>query len=246
MIDDNDDNNWWQQHCSFPIPDPNPTHSLLSEPHRPDWRRWEPHSQEVVPLPAACCSLHLVTRPLYLQAAGKMPFRQWHFFLLGCQKQKLFKYQSWNTWIREKQCCMCGWRDAGLTQAGFSNWEGQGNLRTLDKHSSWFHCDDCSCLLVIYSTRILNRTDLACKKVATRKVWNNPTHESWEGENQSHVRLITTDYIKHMADFPVMSINHLCYHCCCIQTATSLCKIKEIKIGTLSSSVMSNFRPHGL
>lgn len=39
MIDDNDDNNWWQQHCSFPIPDPDRTHSLLSEPHHPDWRR---------------------------------------------------------------------------------------------------------------------------------------------------------------------------------------------------------------
>ena len=120
MTDDNDDNNCWHQHCSFPIPDPDRTHSLLPEPHRPDWRQWEPHSQEVVPLPAACCSLHLVTRPLYLQDAGKMLFPKWHFFLLGCQKQKLFKYQSWNSWIREKQCCVCCWRNAGLTQAGFS------------------------------------------------------------------------------------------------------------------------------
>lgn len=141
------------------------------------------HSQEEFHLPATCCNIHLVTRPLYLGTAGKMLFRLWHFFLLGCQKQRLFKYQSSNSWIREKQCCMCGWRNAGLTQAGFSNWEGQGNLRTLDKHSSWFHCDYCSCLLVIYSTSILNRTDLAWEKVATRKVWNNPTYESWKGEN---------------------------------------------------------------
>ena len=65
-------------------------------------------------------------------------------------------------------------------------------------------------------------------------------------QNKSHVRLITTDCVKRMADFPMMSVNHLCFHCCCMQTATSLCKIKEIKTGTLSSSVTSNYRPHGL
>ena len=122
MTGDNDDNNWWRQHCSFPNPDPDPTHRLLSEPHRPDWRRWGPHSQEVVPLPAARCSLNLVTRPLYLQRCRQDAISELTLPSTGCQKQKLFKYQSWNSWIREKQCCVCGWRNAGLTQAGFSEW----------------------------------------------------------------------------------------------------------------------------
>ena len=65
-------------------------------------------------------------------------------------------------------------------------------------------------------------------------------------QNKSHVRLITTNYIECMASFPMMSVNHLCYHYCCIENAASLCKIKDIKIGMLSSSVMSNYRPHGL
>lgn len=182
MTGDNDDNNWWRQHCSFPNPDPDPTHRLLSEPHRPDWRRWGPHSQEVVPLPAARCSLNLVTRPLYLQRCRQDAISELTLPSTWLSKAEAVQVPVLK-FLNKRKTVLCVWLEECRFDPSRIFWEGQGNLRTLDKHNSWFHCGDCSCLLVIYSTRILNKTDLACEKVATRKVWNAPTHESWKGEN---------------------------------------------------------------
>lgn len=134
--------------------------------------------------PPACClsqCLPCNQATLYLGAVGTMLFLQWHFLLSWLSKQRLFRYQSSDSWIREKLLYRelegCRWDPSRVFQL-----KGQRSMRRrLGKYSSQFHCDCNSCLLDIYNPPILSRRGkMAYENVCNRQVWNEAVRESQE------------------------------------------------------------------
>lgn len=149
-------------------------------------------------VPPACClpqCLPCNQATLYLGAAGKMLFLWWHFLPLGCQKQRLFRYQASYSWIREKNVPDIELEGCIFYPGRIFYLKGQGHMGRLDEHNFQFHCDDYSYLLVIYNSLILSRSNMVCEVLYNRKLWNKSMRESrtrWNNgtKNKSSVRLI--------------------------------------------------------